>query len=524
MTTIIRFTIVGSWLLVLGSGCAVFKPGGGAEKSRDLPQADREFRAVWVATVDNTDWPSKPGLSTEEQQREAIAILDTAAMLHLNAVIFQVRPHCDALYRSDLEPWSYYLTGEQGKAPDPYYDPLEFWVKEAHDRGLELHVWFNPYRAHLAKGGPITEKSIVQKRPDLVKKLNNGTYWLDPAKQATQDLSYNVVMDVVRRYDVDGAHFDDYFYPYGDGTFPDDESWAEYTNSGGSLSREDWRRSAVNAFIERVYKGIKSEKPNVKFGLSPFGIWRPSYPPSISGFDQYSGLYADARLWLNKGWVDYWSPQLYWPISQIPQSYPVLLGWWARENLKGRHLWPGMFTGRMNDQKGVDENINEIMVARGFVPEGPGHIHFSMKAFLRDSSMLVPALKNGPYQRMALVPSSPWLDDTAPLPPFADTATVNDTLRVTWSHENPADVFRWVVYYRYGTSWDYTILNRNDRSAAVPLSRIVKEQPRRRRREQNPQERTDYLTRLAVSAVDRMGNESERTQLDIPPRAVPPLK
>ncbi len=512
---LLRLLLPASVLFLTFSSCAVYAPAVRSGAARSIPPADREFRAVWVATVDNIDWPSKPGLSTADQQNEARAILDTAARLHLNAIVLQVRPHCDAMYQSDLEPWSYYLTGEQGKAPDPFYDPLTFWIAEAHARGMELHVWFNPYRAQIPRGGPVTATSIVQRRPDLAKKLPNGTYWLDPGKQEVQDLSYRVVMDVVHRYDIDGVHFDDYFYPYGDGSFPDDDSWAAYQSSGGTLSREDWRRDNVNRFIHRVYDGIKAEKKTVKFGLSPFGIWRPSNPPSIAGFDQYSVLYADARLWLNKGWIDYWSPQLYWPISQVPQSFPVLLGWWTRENVNHRHIWPGMFTSRMTSPRGVDEIVNEIMIERGFVPDGPGHIHFSARAFLRDSVGLDSTLEEGVYQREALVPPSPWLDDTPPAPPRIDTITVNDTLTVTWKPADAADVFRWVVYYQYGNSWNYTILPEGARTFALARSRTITIPPRGRRTDQPPTVQTDALTRVAVSAVDRTGNECDPVSVGI---------
>ena len=501
--------------LVMVSGCATLRQGGGPEKVKIGPRVEREFRGVWVATVDNIDWPTKPGLSTETQKKEALAILDTVVALRLNAIVLQVRPHCDAMYASQLEPWSYYLNGVQGKAPDPYYDPLQFWVEEAHKRGIELHAWFNPYRAHMAKGGEVTDSSIVRKRPGLAKKLKDGMYWLDPAKQEVQDHSYSVVMDVVRRYDIDGVHFDDYFYPYGDGSFPDDDTWAEYQKSGGSLTREDWRRGAVNAFIERVYHGIKKEKPYVKFGISPFGIGKPGDPPSIQGFDQYSGLYADAVLWLHEGWIDYWSPQLYWAVNQVPQSFPVLLGWWVKENTRARHVWPGMYTvsylkGTAND-KGVDEVFNQIMIERGFVNDAPGHIHFSMKGFQRDSSTLNAGLRSGPYQKMALVPPSPWLDDEPPLAPKLETSIVGDSLlAISWTHENPTDVFRWVVYYKYNNAWEYTILNAQERSIALPLSRAVLERPRARRGDQAiAQTRIESLSNIAISAVDRTGNESE---------------
>jgi uncharacterized lipoprotein YddW (UPF0748 family) len=492
-------------------GCSGSKYSIEQERLQSIPRADREFRAVWVATVGNIDWPSKPGLSTEEQQREALAILDTIVALNMNAVILQVRPHCDALYASTLEPWSYYLTGVQGKAPDPLYDPLEFWIEESHKRSLELHAWFNPYRAHLTRGNEITDSSIVRKRPDLAKKINEGIYWLDPSKKGTQDLSFNVVMDVVKRYDVDGIHFDDYFYPYNDGQFPDDDSWEEYTKGGGTLSREDWRRSNVNAFVERVYKGIKNEKKYVKFGISPFGIWRPKNPPSIAGYDQYNMLYADARLWLNNGWVDYFTPQLYWTINQIPQSFPVLLGWWAKENTLKRNLWPGMIINRPREEKTADEIINQIMITRGIVPDAPGQVHFSMKSFMKDSSLLNPALKNGPYQKQALVPTSPWLDDTAPSAPVIHTAVNNGIITISWSHYNKSDVFRTVVYLQYDNKWENVICNRNDSTFVLPMIRLAQKESRTRNTEVKMSDTIEKLTGVAVSAIDRMGNESDLT-------------
>ncbi len=476
------------------------------ERPLDHPVAQREFRAAWVATVANIDWPTQPGLAVEDQKKEALAILDSAAQLNLNAIIFQARPQCDALYPSKIEPWSYYLTGRQGKAPDPFYDPLEFWISEAHDRGLELHVWFNPYRAHHPKGADISDSSVVIRRPDLVKALDNGYHWLDPARQGTQDYSFNVVMDVVRRYDIDGVHFDDYFYPYGDGTFPDDDSWSEYQESGGDLSRGDWRRDNVNRFIKRIYQAIKSEKRHVKFGLSPFGIWRPHYPESIRGFDQYAILYADARLWLNEGWIDYWTPQLYWPVNQIPQSFPVLLGWWVSENKKSRNLWPGLYTSRVRNAQGVDENINQIMITRGFVPRGPGHIHFSMKALMIDSTGLARSLLNGPYKQEALVPPSPWLDNTPPRSPRIQLNEIGDSLHIEWEPGGDSDVFRWVIYYQYDKTWDYHIANRNEQSYSLSLSRSVMQKASG---QDEPREIKQNLTQIAVSAVDRCGNESK---------------
>ncbi len=503
-------------LALMTSHCVPLKHDGGAGPE-DVPKAQREFRAAWVASVANINWPSEPGLPIEEQKQEAIALLDLLKEHNFNAVIFQVRPQCDALYESELEPWSYYLTGEQGKAPDPYYDPLQFWIEEAHDRGIELHVWLNPYRAHHKEGGPVTDRSIVATRPDIVVELKDGYWWLDPGKLGTQDHSFGVVMDIVQRYDIDGVHFDDYFYPYPsynhDEDFPDNDSWEEYANDGGPLSRADWRRANVNAFIERVYKAIKKEKPHVKFGLSPFGIWRPRHPESIAGFDQYGELYADARLWLNKGWVDYWTPQLYWPINQIPQSYPVLLGWWIGENKQDRHLWPGLSVGRIPGEKGVDEVINQIMITRGMVPVNPGNVQWSIGSLVRNEE-LVRGIFEGPYNQQALVPSSPWLDGKPPRAPSADARIEGEEVVVTWEHDDPTDVFRWVVYHELEGSWYYEIFDRKDRSATIPLyGRIEADSTVSELPPDTPDQPRTRVSTIAVSAVDRTGNESARTRL-----------
>ena len=463
--------------LLLLHNCATQKPQIIESKAQDVPLVPREFRAAWIASVANINWPSKPGLSTEQQQNEAIALLDLLKELNFNAAILQVRPQCDALYPSDLEPWSYYLSGVQGQPPEPFYDPLKFWINEAHDRGIELHAWLNPYRAHHVSGGPVSAHSIVTKRPQLALKLKNGYYWLDPAQPQTQQHSFDVVMDIVQRYDVDGIHFDDYFYPYpsynNNEDFPDDLSWQVYQDSGGTLSRADWRRDAVNRFIQQLYTAIHREKPHVKFGLSPFGIWRPGYPPSIEGFDQYDKLYADARLWLNEGWIDYFTPQLYWRVNRIPQSYPVLLGWWEKENLKKRHLWPGISIGRLKGEKGADETVNQIMITRGMLPESQGNVHWSI-APLQKNKQLVSALLAGPYKEQALIPSSPWINITTPAAPSLNSEIKNDSLRIQWTNQNPANVFQNVVYYSYGQNRQYSILSRAEDHLTLPLVRINK--------------------------------------------------
>lgn len=507
-----------------------YNPSVENENLETIPKAEREFRAAWIATVANINWPSKPGLAVEDQKKEAIELLDLLYDNNFNAAVFQVRPQCDALYKSELEPWSYFLTGQQGQAPDPYYDPLEFWIEEAHKRGIELHVWLNPYRAHHISGGEITEYSVVKRHPELVLELSSGYWWLDPSKQATRDHSMAVVMDIVKRYDIDGVHFDDYFYPYPsyhESDFPDDESWQEYKDSGGELSRGDWRRESVNIFIEELYDAIKEEKPYVKFGLSPFGIWRPNNPPSIQGFDQYDQLYADAKLWLNEGWIDYWTPQLYWTINKIPQSYPVLLGWWNKENTYKRHFWPGISVGRGSSETGIDENINQIMITRGMLPESPGVVHWSISAV--QNSDYADALKKGPYKQQALVPASPWLDDEAPDKPAISTKIEGSNIIVSWNHKNSDDIFRTVVYYKHEDVWNYSIMNSPDKLCTIPLYEVDYSSLRRRKVEDisDVNELLSPLTQVAVSAVDRVGNESElaiTSITDIPNNAAPTLE
>ncbi|WP_037318299.1 glycoside hydrolase family 10 protein [Salegentibacter sp. Hel_I_6] len=468
------------------------------------PKNIEEFRAAWVATVANINWPSKPGLSTSDQQKEALELLDFLESHNFNAVIFQVRPQADALYDSEIEPWSYYLTGKQGKAPEPYYDPLKFWVNAAHKRGLELHVWLNPYRAHHTSGKEISEKSVIKTNPDLVVELENGMWWMDPAQKGTQDRSSDVVMDIVKRYDIDGVHFDDYFYPYDSYNngkdFPDDLSWRAYQAAGGELSRGDWRRESVNVFIKRIYEEIKAEKPHVKFGLSPFGIWRPGYPESVQGYDQYDKLYADAKLWLNEGWIDYYTPQLYWKISQLGQSFPELLGWWQSENTKQRHLWPGMNVGGEGDQMHITEVINQIMITRGMLPESKGAVHWSIAPLLQYEE-LAKAIKEGPYKKKMLVPPSPWLDNTPPEIPNVTANENRDKIEITWGLENDSDIKQWVVYFKYETgNWDYKILNSEKRSQ--DLQKEVGEKKRK-------------LQKIGVTAVDRTGNQSEFIEIEI---------
>src|SRR5690606_24010 len=300
-----------------------------------------------VATVHNMDWPSRRNLTTAEAQQELLRILDAARDAGLNAVIFQVRPAADALYDSPLEPWSDYLTGVQGRAPDPYWDPLRFAIAEAHARGLELHAWFNPFRAgFVTKKAPPADSHVMRRRPDLVRRYG-AHYWMDPAEPDARAQALDVISDVVRRYDIDAVHLDDYFYPYQERDsrrrlipFPDDDTWRKFGVKTG-LTRADWRRANIDAFVEQLYATVRRIKPHVRVGISPFGIWRPGHPESVRGLDSYTELYADSRKWLRNGWADYYAPQLYWKTYAPQQDYATLLQWWSDQNPHGRHIWAG---------------------------------------------------------------------------------------------------------------------------------------------------------------------------------------
>lgn len=465
------------------------------------PEIPREFRAAWVATVSNIDWPSAPGLSTSQQQAELVKIMDTAAALNLNAIVLQIRPSADAMYASSLEPWSEFLTGRQGLAPSPLYDPLALAVDLAHQRGLELHCWFNPYRAeHSAQKGPLDASHIAKTNPDVVKSYGK-MLWMDPGEPFVQKRSLAVMLDVVRRYDIDGVHIDDYFYPYkvkgANGQyvdFPDDPSWKRYRANGGKLSRGDWRRNNVDDFIRRLYEGIKKEKPWVKFGISPFGIYRPGVPAGIkAGVDQYADLYADARKWLAEGWCDYYAPQLYWPIKQTAQSYPVLLKWWMQNNPKGRHIWPGNFTSKTNPGDGnwgAQEIVDQIEATRAGGADG--NIHYSMKALMKNWNGVADSLRSQVYATKALVPPSPWLDAKAPNPPKVKVQRAGNAWTLAWEPDRDTDIRFYAVEARTSSGWKVISIGS---APAMSVSGADRS--------------------LAVIAVDRAGNASAPTMVTL---------
>jgi uncharacterized lipoprotein YddW (UPF0748 family) len=413
------------------------------------PTLPREFRGVWIATVGNKDWPSAPGLSVAQQKAELVSLLDTAARLKLNAIVFQVRPASDALYASSIEPWSEYLTGTQGRPPQPYYDPLAFAIEEAHRRGMELHAWFNPFRVRVSAPLPTAPNFVARAHPGWVRKYGDQL-WLDPGDPAVRDYVLRVIMDVVRRYDVDGVQFDDYFYPYpvdsARGTqipFPDDATWRTFGERNG-LSRENWRRQNIDEFIESVYQNIKAARPWVKFGVSPFGIWQPGYPPQVRGFNSYAELYSDSRLWLANGWVDYLSPQLYWPINAPAQGFQALLGWWEAQNLKSRNLWPGLAAYVAGTKFPVTEIARQIQATRA-QRGASGEIFFEMRSFQVNPALA--AVVAGEYAEPALVPASPWLETAGLGRPELGVRETRNDLTAQWVLPGEPPPARWLVQF-----------------------------------------------------------------------------
>lgn len=460
----------------------------------------REFRGAWVATVGNINWPSKPGLPAEQQKAELLAMLNSAQDLKLNAILLQVRPACDAFYQSELEPWSDYLTGELGKAPVPFYDPLAFAVTEAHARGLELHAWFNPYRAGiLPHKGPVPAGHISRARPWLVKKYG-AHLWLDPGEDAVKDYTLKVILDVVRRYDIDGVHLDDYFYPYkekdGRGNaleFPDDPSFNAYRKGGGKLERADWRRQNVNELVERLYEGIHKTKPWVRFGISPFGIWRPGYPSSVVGLDAYENLFADSRLWLREGWVDYFSPQLYWKIGAPKQSYPELLKWWLAENPQHRHIWPGSTLsgiGKPGPAGWAPEEIVRQFTLTRSMCDCPGHVIWNFNRVLSNQSGVRTALANRVYTEPAVPPAFSWLDPIPPARPQVLMRPPDSALRTTiqWGSGEAERPWLWALQTRLGEKWTTEIIPGQFNARTFT-------------RDKSPDE-------VSVTAIDRCGNAS----------------
>ena len=381
-------------------------------------QPKYEFRGVWIASVDNIDWPPKGMVNVDSQKVEFIRQLDMHKRNGMNAVIVQVRPAADAFYPSPYEPWSQWLTGTQGKPPSPYYDPLQFMIEETHKRGMEFHAWCNPYRADFKIGSSsIAPNHITKIHPEWFLEYG-GLKYFDPSSKLVQKFVVKVIADIVNRYDVDAIHMDDYFYPYriAGKEFPDETS---FKNSGSKLSKEDWRRSNVDTIIKMLSIAIKKEKPWVQFGISPFSVWRnkdkdPRGSDSKASQTNYDDLYADILLWLKEKWIDYVAPQLYLEIGHDKIDYKKLLGWWSK-NSYGRNLYIGHGIYRATGNSSInaawrkpDELPNQIKLLRQY-PNVQGSIYFSSKSFNDNPNGWNDSLQNNYYKLPAKLPVMEWL-------------------------------------------------------------------------------------------------------------------
>ena len=348
--------------------------------------AKPEFRAVWVATVDNIDWPDSPTIYAHIQKAAFLKLLNMHQRNGMNAVIVQVRPAADAFYPSPFEPWSQWLTGVQGQAPFPYYDPLEFMITETHKRGMEFHAWMNPYRAVFSiTNSSITATHITRQHPEWFITYGDKKYF-DPGNKDVQRYVTNVVKDVVKRYQVDAVHFDDYFYPYriAGKEFPDDAKYKQY---GNGMSKDTWRRSNTDSIIVMLGKAIKETNKKCRFGISPFGVWRNASVDSMgsntkAGQTNYDDLYADILLWLRMGWIDYVTPQLYWEIDHKLADFNTLADWWAAHSY-GKDCYIGIGYYRANSNaawKDKTQLPKQIQKIRS-LPALKGMAFYSSKIF-----------------------------------------------------------------------------------------------------------------------------------------------
>ncbi len=378
-------------------------------------QKKREMRAVWIATVANIDWPSKQNFTSKAQRDEMRTMLDKLVQNNINAIVVQIRPTADAIYPSSLEPWSNWLTGKQGQRPDPYYDPLQFIINEAHQRCIEVHVWLNPYRVTNSDNLNILSKNnLYYKNKNLYVKYG-GKYYFEPGLDETREFLNSVVEDVVERYDIDGIHFDDYFYPYrvAGEEFPDEATFRKNPRGFGPDQKDDWRRNNVNMVIEELQKTIKSIKPWVEFGISPFGVWRNDNVDSKgsatrAGVQNYDDLYADILKWLKEGSIDYVVPQLYWEIGKKVADYSVLAKWWS-ENSYGKNLYIGLYASQLgsSDANAAWRNGNELirqLNVNKLYPQIDGAVYFSAKGFLKNKQGLNDSLQSNLYKYPAICP------------------------------------------------------------------------------------------------------------------------
>ncbi len=440
----------------------------------------REMRAIWIATVGNIDWPSTKNLSSEQQQNEFTALLDQVTQYHMNTIVFQIRPSADAYYPSKLEPWSHWLNGKEGRAPNPYYDPLEFAIKECCKRGLDIHVWLNPYRAIADTSFKEQDSAnITRTHPEWF--LTYGrTLYFNPGLQETRDHVSRVVSDIVRRYDINAVHMDDYFYPYRikDKEFPDSITFMNNSRGFPADKKEDWRRDNVNLIIKQLHDSIKTIKPWVEFGISPFGVWRniekdPNGSKTMAGQTNYDDLYADVLLWQKENWIDYITPQIYWERGKKGADYTILINWWSH-HAYGTQLYIGQGIYRINKkakEKGwrtSKEIIKQIELNRKY-PNISGSMFFSGRFLAINPLNLKRRLLRGPYKYNAIVPPNIHVAQIQPVEPTnAIISNSANSFSLNFNGDPQSKVF---IIYRFKKGKQASIEN------AASIFRVTSEKP-----------------------------------------------
>ncbi|MDR3665870.1 MAG: family 10 glycosylhydrolase, partial [Ignavibacteriaceae bacterium] len=471
----------------------------------------REFRGIWIATLENIDWPSANNLSSEQQKKEFITIINRLQKDKFNAVFIQIRPSSDALYESSIEPWSEWLTGKQGRSPSPDYDPLSFMIDECHKRGIEIHAWFNPFRSVMnIHTSNISPQHVSIRHPDW--NVTYGEYkWLNPGLPEVRNYVLKIVMDVVRRYPVDGVHFDDYFYPYPQKNikFNDAGTFARY--SRGIKKLTDWRRDNINLFVKSVSDSIRKVKPGLKFGISPPGVWKNKSGDFAGSYtaasESFNSNYADSRKWLKEGWIDYLVPQLYWHIGNFHADYQILTDWW-NENAYGKNIYIGQSAykiGTDNNHEWSDPSQlpSQIKLNR-LLNNIKGNVFFNTNSVLKNPLGFEDSLRNNYYKYFALTPNINNNINSLPQPPL-DPAykNVNGQILLSWNMHLKNlnnDTASYFVIYSFDQN-DKIDIAQGEKIAAVLYGSETSWLDSRRKI--NPSGKTYIIT-----AIDKYGNES----------------
>ncbi len=518
--------IAATSLLVIGLTTVITPttPANATVPQVDLPASDacpvdpqfkkHDFRAMWIASVANVDWPSRPGLSAQTQQAELRSWLDLAVKNNFNAVVLQVRPAADAIWPSPFEPWSTWLTGKQGQ--DPGYDPLRFAVDEAHKRNLDLHAWFNPYRVSMnAKLRKLAPTHPARAHPDWIVRKDGKLYY-NPGIPEVREFVTNAIMDAVTKYDVDGVHFDDYFYPYpGSGRpFRDAKAYAAY--GGAYASKADWRRANIDALIKGLHDRINAVKPWVQFGVSPFAVWRNDSThaegsQTRAGIETFDDLYADTRLWVREGWIDYVAPQIYWTRGFKIARYGTIARWWAREVAAAAALGHnvGLYIGEATYRAGTKgdrqwrkrQELSRHLAVTAGIPEVLGNIYFSAKDVLADRRGTTTALVQRWYTRPALLPV---VGDSQGSAPQAVTSVSRNGASLNWTGSDPSAA-SYAIYRVPGSSaGPCDLADARNLIATVRRTGEAMSWTDSGKTSADPATIVTYL----VSAVDRNGRES----------------